>query len=211
MSIKMPYWPKEGIELFESSGSYYELAHFGWGNSETKFYGYIMGYKNAADILVSNVKRKKDISFTDTVIYPIIFLYRQFIELSLKKIYFSYSHDTLKDKIKSIKEANHNLVRIWRIIKPRLLEYSSVNEKVDIENVEAYIVQYQDIDPNSVIYRYPIDKKLNTTIQNEKRLNLVKLSERIHELESFFNGVEGKLSDILDFESEMYQYFGETQ
>ena len=45
-------WPNKGEKLFKEGGYYYEYSHIGWGNLSTQFYGYMIGYKQAADQLV---------------------------------------------------------------------------------------------------------------------------------------------------------------
>ena len=46
---------------------------------------YVSGYKHAAEILNRHVLENRVIGF-DTLVYPIIFLYRQYIELQLKSL-----------------------------------------------------------------------------------------------------------------------------
>ena len=44
------------------------------------------GYKSSADLLVKNALESKNIKILDTFIFPIMFLYRQYLELELKWI-----------------------------------------------------------------------------------------------------------------------------
>ncbi len=44
---------------------------------------YTAGFKKAADLLVKNARTAYD---RNTLIFPVLFLYRQYIELSLKEI-----------------------------------------------------------------------------------------------------------------------------
>ena len=45
-------FPQSGQQLFVSSGSPKEYAHIAWGNMSAQFYGYIAGYKEAADAII---------------------------------------------------------------------------------------------------------------------------------------------------------------
>ncbi len=60
-----------------------------WHNAHLDFYHinwnlYALGYKDAADILVQFVLKAP--GQQDMLVYPIVFLYRQYIELRLKEI-----------------------------------------------------------------------------------------------------------------------------
>ena len=61
-------WVKKGEQLIKYNSGYYRNAYFGWGKTETQMYGYIKGYKEAADLLVSNALDSRDISVLDTVL-----------------------------------------------------------------------------------------------------------------------------------------------
>ena len=73
-------FPQEGKKLFTSDGSYYELAHLGWGNFSVTSAGYCMGYKEASDLLIKEAIESRNIKELDTFIFPVIFLYRQYLE-----------------------------------------------------------------------------------------------------------------------------------
>lgn len=69
------------------------------GGTFTRDYSYSIGYQEASDLLVKNVlelhKRKRNSLF-----YPICFIYRHFIERTLKEL-IKYSED-LYEKSKSL-------------------------------------------------------------------------------------------------------------
>ncbi|AMA72761.1 hypothetical protein ACKE5C_11180 [Aneurinibacillus thermoaerophilus] len=186
-------WPKEGQKLFKS-GSYYQIAHFGWGGQDSQFHGYIRGYKEAADNLVDLAIKSENIAVLDTYVFPIVFLYRQFLELSMKEIYLNYSEHSTEDKVKTIDKAGHNLLRIWNEIKPLIQEGCNSNDDdKTIKVVEDYINQFHAFDKTSFTFRYPITKKLAPTLDKEYRIDLLNLKQRIDELGHFFSGVDGQL------------------
>lgn len=78
--------PKQGERLFKGTSEYYHFSHFGWG-LKSQFYGYIKGYISVSDAAVELAVTSKDIAKLDTYVFPIIFNYRQFLELSLKSLY----------------------------------------------------------------------------------------------------------------------------
>lgn len=196
-------WPKKDQKLFVDGGEYLEFAHYGWGGVENHFYGYIEGYKTAADTLIEQAIESGSIKTLDTFVFPILFLYRQFLELEMKSIFISYFEGTIEEKSQMIKNASHDLIKIWDKIKPILLEETSDKEKEDVTTVESYIKQFDEFDKSSFKFRYPITKDLKGVLENEVRLNLSNLKERMNELYGFFNGCSCKLEEIMDFKMEM--------
>ena len=201
-------WPQKDAKLFINSGNKYEFSHFGWeGGIEAKFYGYMKGYKEAADSLIENAVSSQDFSKIDTVIYPVCFLYRQYLELVMKIIYLSYSEDTKEIKFNVLKDINHSLIKIWNKIKPYLEEEASKNELNDIKVVEEYIKQFHEFDRSSFTFRYPITKDLRKVINGQKRVNLPNLQVRMDELYHFFDGCIGKLDYFKEIKTEIQDEF----
>jgi len=200
-------FPQKGQKLFVSGGHPHEYSHIAWGGMETQFYGYIVGYKNAADIIIMNALEKDDISILDTHVFPACFLYRQYIELALKDLYLSNSGDTREEKSQTLKNCQHNLKKIWAKVKVLIIADFPDDDMQVIEAVEDYIHQFAAEDSNSFAFRYPITKDLSLVNENEKFINLVNLAERMDELESFLSAVSMGMSVHCDYESEMMSYY----
>lgn len=203
---KIP-WPKRGNRLFISSGGKYEYSQFGWNTTEYDFFSYMKGYKESADCLIDSAINSQDISRIDTVIYPVCFLYRQYLELVMKNIYLFYSEDTKEIKINTLKQVLHDLVKIWNKIKPYLEKDATENEQNDIKAVEEYIKQFHIFDKSSYTFRYPIKLNLNSVINRENKVNLLNLQARMNELYHFFNAVIGKLDFVKDIKSAILSDF----
>lgn len=201
--MKQGLCPQKGEKLVKETDNYYNFAHFGWGNVETQFYGYMEGYKEAADNLIEYATNSKDIKTLDTFIFPICFLYRQYLELAMKNIFLKYSGSSEEDKVKVIKNVSHNLNEMWKKIVPIISEETTNEEKEDIKIVRDYIKQFSDFDKSSFTFRYPINKELDLLFKEEKFLDLINLRERMNELYNFFEGCDGKLDSIRDFKYEM--------
>ena len=205
---KIP-WPIKDSKLFIGSGEKYEYSQFGWSTTEYEFYGYMKGYKEAADSLIKSAINSQDISKIDTFIYPICFLYRQYLELTMKNIYLFYSEETKEIKINTLKEVLHDLMKIWNKIKPLLKIDANKNEINDIEAVEGYILQFHKFDQSSFTFRYPIDKNLRSVIGGETKVNLLHLQMRMDELYNFFNGVISKLDYTKEITDKIIEFFAQ--
>jgi nitrate reductase assembly molybdenum cofactor insertion protein NarJ len=204
-------FPEKGKKLFETESSrYYEFSHVGWGDMETQFTGYIMGYKDAADHLVDTALASKSILILDTYIYPIIFLYRQFLELSIKSIYLKYSEDTIEKKIGTINDVSHNLHKAWNKILPILQEASeTLEEKEMVEAVQDYVMQFHQFDQSSFTFRYPMDLQLNKNLNKEQRIDIKNLKLRMDELGHFFDAADAKLDHIREWKTEEQKMYAE--
>ncbi|WP_373181285.1 hypothetical protein [Clostridium butyricum] len=205
--MKQGLWPEKGGKLIKETDNYYHFAHFGWGDVETQLYGYMEGYKEAADNLIEHATNSKNIKILDTLVFPICFLYRQYLELVMKSIFLKYSGVSEEEKVNVIKGVSHSLVKIWDKIVPIISEEATKDEMEDINIVADYIRQFSDFDKSSFTFRYPINKKIDLLFNEDKFLDLINLRERMNELYNFFGGCDGKLDSIRDFKYEMMSYY----
>lgn len=205
--MKQGLWPQKGEKLIRETNNYYDFAHFGWGDVETQFYGYMEGYKVAADNLIEYATNSENIKILDTFVFPICFLYRQYLELAMKNIFLKYSGVSEDEKRTVIRNVSHNLTKIWIKIVPIISEEITNEEKIDINIVADYIRQFSDLDISSFSFRYPINKELNLLFYKEQCLDLINLRERMNELYNFFEGCDGKLDSLRDFKYEMMSYY----
>ncbi len=206
-------WPNEYKRLFVQGGDYYEFAHFGWGDVWQQFYGYCKGYKEGADRLIEDALASRDISRLDTVVFPAFFLYRQFIELSLKQSILEFSRGGYSEKIATLKQLNHDLEAIWKEFVKALPKARNESEQATLQVIEKYIRDFSTLDKSSYSFRYPITKKLTLIFGEEQRINLRHVKERMAELEAFFSGASAYMDDLrttelelrAEFENEFYQ------
>ena len=202
-------WPQKDAELFTNKGGYYEFSHFSWGGVKSQFYGYVEGYKHAADTIVRNALENKNIKELDTCIFPVCFLYRQYLELAMKNIFLTFSTKSLEEKKQTINRVGHDLKKIWEEISPMLKKGRSSDEKELVSVVGAYILQFHNVDSSSFSFRYPITKGLEAIHTEEKRINIKNLMERMDEVYNFFDAVTMQLDHEKEIMMEMSIYFGE--
>jgi hypothetical protein len=109
-----------------------------------------------------------------------------------------------------ISDIGHNLIELWQKTKPILLEDATPKERQDVDIVEDYIEQFHKLDETSFSFRYPVKKNLDQILNDERRINLSNLRQRVDELYHFFAGADGKLSSIRDYRQDMEKYFGDA-
>ncbi len=138
-----------------------KVAKIGWQQllSTTCYdFGYINSYLEVANTLIES-----KYFVPDLYVFPVIFCYRQFIELSLKNICKLKMQETAY--IQFIRNASHNLQKIWQEAEKHLIEFN-ITEQDQIDFLKKVVDDFDMIDPTSFDFRYPQDKQLNNSLQN---------------------------------------------
>ena len=185
--IPSPSRPEKGISLFSTSGNRQRDAII--GNYHINWDVYCSGYWQAADVLVDHFLQKHDnySAEYESKAFPIIFLYRHYLELRLKELFIAYGR-LLGD---SVDIPGHGLVSLWKEIRDRANREPSehvpeINE--DMEVLEGIIEQFERIDPKSVVFRYPISKDGKTVTLPKIQVDLQRLKEVMDWVSFFMDG-----------------------
>lgn len=166
------------------------------------WFAYIEGYKQAADIIVNHVGETH--RSQDFLVYPTVFLYRQYIELLLKKIIIDGSH--LLDKDAKITES-HYLDKLWVRCRKIIEEVWPDGDKQVLDRIEQSILNFVNVDPSSTSFRYPIDKNDNPSLPGIRHINLRNLSDMIKSTTTDLEGVYFCISGYLDNKHEIESYY----
>lgn len=158
-------YPQKGESLFKGlAGDSYHVCidpYISLSPLGDNWYKYILGYKDAADILVDKIIY--DASIQEFLAFPTIFLYRHFVELSLKSIIRDgYKLYNIAADYRQI----HFLDDLWKdcraiIEKNWPLEYYEI-----LDATENIIKELSKIDSTSFETRYP-----EKTIRKKKSEN----------------------------------------
>jgi hypothetical protein len=149
--IELP-WPKKGQVLFSGANDWYHnacinLRHFNWD-------WYATGYKHAGDILVQHVIDTRN--HRDTLVFPIVFNYRQYLEVRCKEIIMlgkllAHAEPEFPNK--------HNLRLLWDTCRSMITTHEPSASQMDLEAVDESIAEFCSVDPESYSFRYPVDRK----------------------------------------------------
>lgn len=152
------------------------------------------GYKSAADILVKHaIDGSAD---RETLVYPTVFLYRQYIELRLKEILREGS--ALLDDARSFPK-RHELDLLWPPVR-QIIEAVWAHEDTDDAEllfVDRVITEFFAIDPKSMSFRYP------GLLGGVNEIDLRHLSQTIDRVFMFLDGVSDAISAYRDFSTEL--------
>jgi len=160
---------------------------------------YAMGYKMAGDVLVQYVKdNDRD---QDFLVYPIAFLYRQYLELRLKELIFVSSALLSKDaKIPK----THDLVSLWRQARPNIeAVWPGSETRCHLNRVEERLKELCDLDSGSYAFRYPEDTKGEATLTGIVHINLKQLRDVVEGISNVLEGSSTGMGEYLNAKQEM--------
>jgi hypothetical protein len=179
-------------------------------------YAYREGYLRGAQLLVRHVaETERD---QDFLVYPIVFLYRHYIELTLKEIIARTPYLIERDLSEAEKKhlTGHRLDLLWSDFKPLSGDITKAGGWVDlpiedINGIDDYIRQISEIDPDSQRLRYSHLKKGEPSLPEQlTHINLRHFGELMDRLARYLWGIDLGMSALEDmkhdYESEMASY-----
>lgn len=146
------------------------------------------GYKKAADLAV--IYCEEHPGDRDFLVYPIIFNYRHFIELSLK--HQLATHGPSVDV-----EPNwhtHDLAKLWDDFSEMIERYRIPDPDDADAVVQAVVAEFAKIDPKSDAYRYPVDQKGRPLPIAFASTHLANLADVMDAVGGYFDGCDGYFS-----------------
>src|SRR3990172_2817814 len=162
------------------------------------WYRYADGYKSAADLLVSRLSQRGIVA--EGVCLPILFIYRHYVELSLKAILLDLNE--LIDAIPGVQFERHPLLPLWNRLRQRLDVYTGKNGTDWLDRAHGLISELEGLDPTSFTFRYPVDKQ-GQVVLAEVSVNMHHVRDVMRELEMIFDGIAGYLGEHVQISREL--------
>lgn len=106
-------------------------------------------YMNAAIILLQIVIMTNSNGIRDGMIYPALFSFRHYLELTMKDSLNHFSNST--GTVKEVREREHNLKTLWKSLLP------FINKGEEVEIMQKLLFELNNIDPTSETFRYPYE------------------------------------------------------
>ena len=148
----MHEWPTSDVHILApgpdiesnacTSPSEVELGHF------------VTAYKESADALVESAIARRAV--LDVVLFPILFLYRHYLELELKNLVMI--HRKLLGADPDYPQ-HHSLKALWDEAKTGIREDYGADCPVEVDYLDSCIDELNAHDPASFSFRYPRDRK----------------------------------------------------
>ncbi|MEQ8657169.1 MAG: hypothetical protein RIC24_07660 [Hyphomicrobiales bacterium] len=183
-------WPKQGDKPFVAAEDQFENANI-VGDGFTRFVLMMEGYKQAADLMIA--ASADDRPMRDVLVFPIIFNYRQFLELALKYQIATFGPAVCIEPVWN----THFLDRLWGQFLEMLERYGTEDPDEADPVVGEIILEFAKIDPDSCSYRYPVDRRGNPISVAYSDLHLPTLADVMSAVAGYFSGCDGYLNDRL--------------
>lgn len=186
---------------------FFVFASHGFGNcylwqriSDEGFHVKITGYTEVIDFIYKN----QQIS-NKTKLYPLIFMFRNTIELCLKRLFYSRVDNGVSLKVFYSKRKSHYIKKdLWKNVKPVIVRYAndSGEDLAIIDIVEKLLDEINSLDKNGDNFRYPTSYSLEYRI-DDKKIDLSNVYTYLKAIINFLEGCDSMLEAIADYESEM--------
>jgi len=190
------------MKIFTPGHNWKENACINFMDDNWDLYG--DGYERAIELLFEAKTTRIYHYDRDSLIYPIAFLIRHFVELRLKSI--------IKHLIKLRKKIDfpesHNLEKIWQTVKKSLEEFLP-NTNNSLNDLEQIINEIHIVDPLSIEFRYPEKKKGKggKSLPRQEKINYINLENAFNLLKEKLTGLSYELQEYIEIENEMKNDF----
>lgn len=186
--------------LIIEGGHYYQQSVVGYKYPQRTFYPYCSSYKEVGIFLKGVIKSKKKTN----LFMPMCYLYRNAVELGLKRLIIEDSHIENSNALKIVRRKNHSILGLWNSIADEIKEYANAPEDdTTLTDTQRYIQTFHNFDQNSDLFRYPCNKNMDTYFLDGKNFDIENVASCFEELCNFLDSVDGMLSTVQDYESEM--------
>lgn len=186
---------------------FFVFASHGFGNcylwqriSDKGFHVKITGYSEVIDYIYQD----QDIANEDKL-YPLIFMFRNTIELCLKRLFYSRVDNGVSLRAFNSKRKSHYIKKdLWKNVKPVIVKYAndSGEDITTIDIVEKLLDEINKLDKNGDKFRYPTSYSLEYRLDN-KKLDIDNVYMYLKAIINFLDGCDLMLDEIADFENEM--------
>ena len=148
--FELPPRPRPGGQLFQSAEDCWHNAVL--SEYQTSWYTYAEGYKRAAEAVIDHVAATR--MMQDALVYPVLFLYRQYLELTLK-ILIADAEELAQ--IDGPPARGHDLNALWARCKQAVVRVMREldDHSVDLSIIANCVLQFQEADPSAQGFRYP--------------------------------------------------------
>lgn len=146
------------------------------------------GYISTAVFLLDIIKFSQSNLVKDSYIFPVLFCFRQYIELIMKSAILRYRNGDMRPSYGEASFKTHDLEELWA----KLIKHIQVDD--DVDNIGRIIRELNEVDNDSTTFRY--DYHLNRIVRNKNNkqinelLDLDILRQRMLQLYRFFDGID---------------------
>jgi hypothetical protein len=196
-----PSWSPQIASLFTGAADDFRLIAMPQSGADA-WPTYIEGYRMAARLVLHRVVRKG--SDQDFYVYPLVFLYRQYLELQLKLVV--YLGRQLHGG-RGRPTTTHSLTALWDAAIEHIARRWP-NDATDTSAIRADLAEFDALDRGSYAFRYPVGTSEEPSLPAElQRFNLRAFAQRAEEIGQYLEGASEGLWVHRDWQREMEAEF----
>lgn len=189
--------PDSDSKVFTGAGAdWHNRALLGYAHI-VPWSAYVIGYKEAADRLVRGIDEGQH--GQDMLVFPILFLYRQYLELSIKwqirdcqmLLAIERPKKPKGRQQRIVAAQGHDLTELWSYLQQLLKRvYPGLAGSV-ISEIDRIICAFAELDPIGDEARYPLNMAEKKSLRSLEEINLRQLAEDMMRAESSLTQIEG--------------------
>ena len=193
-------------KLIVEGGSYYQQSVVGYKYPGKSFYPYYSSYEECGTFLKSIIISRK----APSLFVPMCYLFRNAVELGLKRLIIEDSHLTSERALKIVRKKKHSIAGLWNSIEVEIQTHANAQpEDTTLDDAKKYIEQFHNFDPHSDLFRYPCSKDIDIYFSEETVLDIENIASCFEELCHFLDAVDSMLSELKAHELEMLSYYAD--
>lgn len=153
------------------------------------------GYASTSVLLLKLIMFSNDRSLRESYINPVMFCFRQYLELTMKESLLRFRLWRKKLSRGEVNLDGHNLSYLWRDLK----QYIEPKDE-EVNRMERLVEEINAVDEDGTLFRY--NEFLTNSIKNKKKtrplIDINMLYLRILQMYSFFEGINTLARNGLD-------------
>lgn len=191
-------------EVFTSAGAdWHNRALLGYDN-EVPWHAYVCGYKEAADRLTSGIDAGQH--GKDMLVFPILFLYRHYLELSIKSqirecqllLDIECPPHPKSGEQRILASQGHDLVGLWKYLQQLVPHIYPTLPDSAASDIDRVVSAFTNLDPRGDEARYPLTMSGQRTLPELHELNLRRLAEDVSLADVAFTQIGGGIDWEID-------------
>jgi len=151
---------------------------------------YIEGYKEALELLVSHIEKKRA---NNAIVYPIMFLCRHSTELALKESIIK-SCESLGQEIPKEVFKSHNLKSLVEKLEET---FPDIKRDPNWTNNKNFFEKWESADPNGEFARYPRNTSGDSFVISDDKISISKIVKESKEALDTLDSVLAQLEDYM--------------
>lgn len=190
------YEPK----LIIKGGHYYQQSVVGYKYSQYSFYPYFSSYNEVGVFLKKTIVEENK----SNLFMPTCYLYRNAIELCLKKMIAEDSHIDNDKALKIIRKKKHSVQGLWNsIVEEIKMHVNSSDRDSTLEDLEQYIQTFHNLDNRSDLFRYPCNTKLESYFLTATPFDIENVTSCFEEFCTTLDSIDDMLIAVKEVEEEI--------